>query len=84
MSEADKGKTTLTEGMKAPATGPAAGYADIPDAPDWVAHAVDELKEIADWFDNQGKKDNGDFLRRSANMLEILAGAYETAKRRAL
>lgn len=55
---------------------------DIPDAPDWVAHAVDELKDIADYFDRQGKKDNGDFLRRTSNMLEVLAGAYETAKRR--
>lgn len=30
MNEADKGKTTLTEGMKATTTGPAAGYREPP------------------------------------------------------
>lgn len=55
---------------------------DIPDAPDWVDSTIGELKEIAEWHELRGMKDNGKFLRMAANQLEILAGAYETAKRK--
>ncbi|WP_439684819.1 hypothetical protein MNJPNG_04755 [Cupriavidus oxalaticus] len=42
-----------------------------------------ELRDMADWFDQQGKKSNGDFLRSMATRHEILFGAYETANGRA-
>ncbi|MCY1384153.1 hypothetical protein D9M69_723690 [compost metagenome] len=38
-----------------------------------------ELRDIAEWFDLQGKKSNGDFLRSMATRHEILFGAYEKA-----
>lgn len=42
-----------------------------------------ELRDIAAWFDRQGKTTNGDFLRHVANRHEVLAGAYATAIARA-
>ena len=53
----------------------------IPDAPDWVASTIDELREIANWMDNSPYTENAGFIRKAAQQLEILAGAYETAKR---
>lgn len=35
-----------------------------------------ELRDIAEWFDNGGKKINGDFLRQIAHKMEVLYGAY--------
>jgi hypothetical protein len=55
---------------------------DIPDAPDWVDCTISELREIAIWHDQHNMSDNAKFLRVAANQLEILAGAYETAKRK--
>ncbi len=42
---------------------------------------VAELNDIADWMDALGKRDNGQHLRKIANKLEILAGAYSTASK---
>lgn len=53
---------------------------EIPDAPDWVDCTISELREIATWHDQHNMPDNGKFLRVAANQLEILAGAYESAK----
>lgn len=57
----------------------------IPDAPDWVASTVDELRDIANWMENSLNtghyRENAGFIRKAAHQLEILAGAYETAKR---
>lgn len=51
-------------------------------APTLIADVVDadcaELRDIAEWFDRQGKKPNGDFLRAVANRHEVLFGAYWT------
>lgn len=54
----------------------------IPDAPDWVASTVDELRELAKWMYERQYTENAGFLRKAANQLEVLAGAYETSKRR--
>lgn len=42
---------------------------------------VKELRDIAQWFDRRGDKDNGDFLRAVAARHEILSGAYSTSSR---
>lgn len=54
----------------------------IPDAPDWVANSVDELREIANWMDDRQHTENAGFIRKAASQLEVLAGAYETSKSR--
>lgn len=41
-----------------------------------------ELRDIAEWFDRQGKKPNGDFLRSLAHRHKILAGAYRSSTTR--
>jgi hypothetical protein len=38
-----------------------------------------ELRDIAQHFDERGKRSNGDFLREIANKLEVLWGAYRTS-----
>ena len=53
----------------------------IPDAPDWVASTVDELREIARWMEKRQHTENAGFLHKAANQLEVLAGAYATASR---
>lgn len=53
----------------------------IPDAPDWVASTIDELREIARWMDERQHTENAGFLRKAAGQLEVLAGAYATASR---
>lgn len=58
----------------------------IPDAPDWVASTVDELRDIANWMENSlgnsHYRENAGFIRMAAHQLEILAGAYEISKKR--
>lgn len=43
---------------------------------------ADELRDIAKYFDQLGKKDNGDFLRAVASRHEVLAGAYQASSTR--
>lgn len=72
-----------TPAVHNPKTCPVADCIDcgrVPDAPDWVSSTADELRELANWHEKRGMKDNALFLNRAANQLEILAGAYETAK----
>ena len=42
---------------------------------------VEELRDIAEWFDKRGDSLNGDFLRAVATRYEVLAGAYSTASK---
>lgn len=42
-----------------------------------------ELRDISRYFDDRGLTDNGEFLRKVADKLEVLAGAYSTAAARA-
>lgn len=41
-----------------------------------------ELREIADWFDQAGKRDNATFLRAVATRHEVVYGAWVTAHER--